>query len=191
MQKEIKKDEYVLVLDFLAHGHYGMQRAEPVALVLGEQYFSLLQVIVRDDINLKLGQRVYIGEGKRKEVKYIRGRIGIEDLTVAAKEELADVIEKIITTQPARFLDFFNESKAVTTRLHQLELLPGVGKKHLWAILSERKNKPFKSFDDLKKRVSLLPSPEKMIVKRILEELEDKDRYRLFVPRIEKISREF
>jgi putative nucleotide binding protein len=61
-----------------------------------------------------------------------------------------------------------------------------VGKRHLWAIIDERKSKPFESFDDIKKRVPLLPDPEKMIVKRVMEELEDRDKYRMFVPRMEK-----
>ena len=38
----------------------------------------------------------------------------------------------------------------------------------------------------MKKRVPLLPDPMKMIVRRILDELEDKDKYRIFVPRMEK-----
>ena len=85
-----------------------------------------------------------------------------------------------------RFADFFNRATHITTRLHQLELLPGVGKRHLWAIIEERKAKPFESFEDLKKRVPLLPDPKKMIIKRILDELEDKDKHRMFVPRIDK-----
>ena len=39
-----------------------------------------------------------------------------------------------------------------------------------------------RSYDDLKKRVPLLPDPEKMIVKRIMSELKGEDpRHRLFV----------
>ncbi len=59
----------------------------------------------------------------------------------------------------------------------------------MWAIIAAKKEKPFGSFEDLKKRVTMLPDPEKMIIKRILEELEDKDKYRLFVPRFEKTQR--
>ncbi len=188
-KKEIRKDEWAVVLDFLSHGHHGMERSQPVAQVLGESYFSLLEVIIRDDMHLKTGDRVYIGDGKRNEVKYIRGRAKIDDLTVVAQEELSETVEMIVKKTPKRFLDFFNKSGAITTRLHQLELLPGVGKRHLWAIIEERKNKPFKSFDDLKKRVPLLPDPEKMIVKRILDELKDRDKYRIFVPRMEKQRR--
>src|SRR4030042_195768 len=186
LAKTINKDEWALVLDFLARGHYGMQRAEPVAQVVGDRFFSLLEVITRDDLALKPGDRVYIGDGKRKDVKYIRKRINYGELTVAAKEELQEIVGKMVSQNPKMFLAFFNNSGPVTTRLHQLELLPGVGKRHLWAIITERKSKPFESFEDVKKRVPLLPNPEKLIVRRILGEMENKDKYRIFVPRWER-----
>ena len=187
--RPIKKDDWGVVIDFLPRGRSGMQRSEPVAQVIGERYFSLLEVITRENANLKTEDRVYIGDDKRTDVKYIRKRIGYSELTAAAKGELGDVIEKMIGKNQTTFLNFFNRSGPVTTRLHQLELLPGIGKKHLWAIISERKKKPFESFDDIKKRVPLLPNPEKLIVRRILYELEDKDKYRIFVPRWEKKGR--
>jgi putative nucleotide binding protein len=188
-KRPIRKDEWAIVLDFLSHGHSAMDRSQPVAHVLGEEYFSLLEVIIRDDVALKTGDRIYIGDGKRDNVKYIRGRIAIKDLTVSARGELEDIVEDIIRKKPERFLNFFNKSGNITNRLHQLELLPGVGKRHLWAIINERKVKPFESFEEIKKRVPLLPDPEKMVIKRVIEELEDKDKYRVFVPRMEK-SRE-
>ncbi len=186
--KPIKKDEWAVVLDFLARGHSGMQRSEPVAQVIGESYFSLLEVITRENAAFKSEDRVYIGEGKRADVKYIRKRIVYGELTASAKEELNEIVEKIVVKNPNTFLNFFNRSGPVTTRLHQLELLPGIGKRHLWGIIGERKKKPFESFEELKKRVPLLPNPEKLIVRRILCELEDKDKYRIFVPRWEKKS---
>lgn len=189
MKNDMKKDEWAIVLDYLPHGYYGMKVSQPVAQVLGEEYFSLLEVIVREGVHLKVGTRVYIGDGKREEVKFIKRRILYDDLTAAAKEEATDVIEQIVRKSPGKFLEFFNKAGPVTTRLHQLELLPGIGKKHLWAIIAARKEKDFKDFDDLKKRVSMLPDPEKMIIKRITEELNDKDKYRMFVPRFEKTHR--
>ena len=185
-RKPVKKDEWVIVLDFLSHGHSGMERSQPMAHVLGEEYFSLLEVIVREGVTLKIGDRIYIGDGKRDTVKYISGRIGISELTISARGELEDMIEDIIKKKPDRFLEFFNKSGNITTRLHRLELLPGIGKRHLWAIIDERKVGLFKSFEDIKKRVPLLPDPEKMLVKRIIEELDDKDKYRIFVPRMER-----
>ena len=188
IKKPIRKDEWSIVLDFLSHGHYGMERAQPVAQVLGESYFSLLELIIRENINLKSQEKIYIGDDKREKVKYIRGRIDIKDLTVAAKEELPAAVEYIVTKKPEPFLNFFNKGGPITTRLHQIELLPGVGRRHLWAIIEERKKKPFESFNDLKKRVPLLPDPEQMIIKRIMAELENKDKYRIFVPKVEKFK---
>ncbi|MBU0898673.1 MAG: DUF655 domain-containing protein [Nanoarchaeota archaeon] len=191
IKKEIKKDEWAIVLDFLSHGHHAMERAQPMAQVLGETYFSLLEVIVRDDLTLKIGERVYIGDGKRDAIKYIRGRLEFDKLTVASKEELQDIVSDLVKKKPERFLEFYNNAGQITTRFHQLELLPGIGKRHLWALIDERKVKPFESFVDLKKRVPLLPDPEKMVVKRIMDELLDKDKYRIFVPRFEKQDRAY
>jgi putative nucleotide binding protein len=189
VQKEIKKDEWAIVLDYLPHGYYGMRVSQPVAQVVGRDFFSLLEVIVRDGVYLKVGALVYIGDGKRDEVKFIKRRIDSKDLTTASKEELSDIVEKLVRENPKKFLDFFNRAGPITTRLHQLELLPGIGKKHLWEILSVRKEKEFESFEDLKKRVAMLPDPEKMIIKRVLEELDDHDKYRIFVPKFEKMQR--
>ena len=48
-------------------------------------------------------------------------------------------------------IEFFNKAAPLTTRMHQLELLPGLGKKHMWEIIEERKDKPFESsFPDFK-----------------------------------------
>ena len=48
--------------------------------------------------------------------------------------------------------------------MHQLELLPGLGKKHMWEIIELRRDKEFESFADLKARVKLMPDPENAIV---------------------------
>jgi len=184
-KEKLKKDEWAVVLDFLSHGRYSMERSQPVGQVMGDLYFSLLEVIVREGSSLKVGERVYIGDGKRDKVKYIRGRMEFVELTTAAKDEVQPAVEKVVNDNQQKFLEFFNKSGQLTTRMHQLELLPGIGKRHLWAIIEERKGKPFETFAELKSRVPLLPDPEKMIVKRIMDELNDKDRYRIFVPRME------
>ena len=88
IKKDIKKDDWAIVLDFLAKGHSGMERAQPVAYVVGEEYFSLLEIILRDGETLNIQEGIYIGDGKREKVKYIRGRVELNDITVAAKDEL-------------------------------------------------------------------------------------------------------
>ncbi len=184
-KKDLKKDEWALVLDFLPHGHQGMSRSQPVAQVIGEDYFSLLEVIVKEDSNFKVGERIYVGDGKRDVVKYIRKRLEINELSSAASGELEDTVVEIIENKKEKFLEFFNKSGPISTRLHRLELLPGIGKKHLWAIIEERKEKDFESFEDIKKRVPMMPDIEQVIVKRVMIELEDKDKYRIFVPKFE------
>jgi putative nucleotide binding protein len=175
------KDDFAIILDFFPHGKPGDRRAEPVAQAIGERLFTLLEIVIREGKEVKLGDKVYIGEGKWDVVKYIRGRIKYSELTNFAKGELENIIQTLVTSNETRFIEFFNKAMPLTTRSHTLELLPGIGKKHLWQILSQRKAEPFKSFQDLQERVEMLPDPKKMIIKRIINELEERDRYKLFV----------
>jgi putative nucleotide binding protein len=174
------KDEYAYVLDFLEYGHH-FGRKEPIAQMLGERYFNLLEVVVRDNVRLSVGSRVYIGEKTRAEVRFIKDRISFDSLTGNAKAELPFIVEKIVQENEQRFLEFFNKAGPINARLHTLELLPGIGKKHMWEIIEEREKKPFESFKDLKSRLKLLPNPEKILVKRILQEIEGKEKRYLFV----------
>ena len=81
-----------------------------------------------------------------------------------------------------KFAEFFNKSSAITIKRHQLELLPGMGKKHMLDILTERDKKPFEGIVDLEKRVHSLPHVPKMLAKRIMLELEGLDpKHYLFV----------
>ena len=177
----ILKDENVIVLDFLSRGH-STGRQEPIAQVIGVKYFSLLELVVKRDVSLKSGDTVYIGDAKRDHIDHIKRRIIIKDLTSFARSELPFIVEKLVKENEVRFVNFFNNARPVSTRLHQLELLPGVGKKHMWDIINERKKGEFKNFEDIKKRIKLMPDPMSTVIKRIMEELEsDSIRYRLFV----------
>ena len=51
----------------------------------------------------------------------------------------------------------------------------------MWEILDARKEKPFESFKDIKKRVKLMPDPEKAIIRRILKEISGEEKHRIFV----------
>lgn len=102
-------------------------------------------------------------------------------LTETARIQLHTFIEKQIANNESMFVEFFNKAEPVNTRLHQIELIPGFGKKHTEALLKERSKKPFESLEDLKKRVSNLPDIKKSVIKRIIEELSGKERYNLFI----------
>jgi putative nucleotide binding protein len=100
-------------------------------------------------------------------------------LTAAARTELPTVINEIVLNREKWFVQFFNTSRAVTPRMHALELVPGIGKKYMWQVINEREKKPFESFEDLQKRTEL-PNPIKLITKRVMEELSGDSKYRLF-----------
>ena len=90
------------------------------------------------------------------------------------------VIEQMVEKDETRFIAFFNKAQPLSMRMHQLELLPGLGKKHMWEILNARKEKPFENFEDIKERVKLLPNPKQLIIKRIIAEIEGKEKDRGF-----------
>ena len=177
-----KYEEYAYVLDYLPHGRPGTDRryrAGALVQVVGEEYFTLLEAIVKETVTVRSSDRVYVGKEARKKVTYIIGRIGYDELTSTAKMELLSVIEKMVLNRENWFVNFFNISQAITPRMHSLELLPGIGKKYMWQIINEREREIFKSFEDLQQRANI-PNPAKLIAKRIVEELSRESKYRLF-----------
>lgn len=182
---ERTKEENAIVLDFLPNGYAlderPMYMKTPIAQAMGKEHFVLLELVPKKGMHLQLYEEVYIGEGKRDKVHHIVGKIPVSRLTSTAKSELEFAIKDVVEKNEKRFVDFFNNARPLSTRMHQIELLPGVGKKHMWEIINAREEKPFESFEDIKKRVKLIPNPEKLIIKRILEELEGAEKHRLFI----------
>ena len=177
----MEKEEYAIILEYLPNGYPLERKTMPIAQAIGEINMTLLELVPRRGISLEIGERVYIGEGKRDKVYYILGRLHKEKLTEAAKVQLQEFIKKVVGEREQKFVDFFNKSEAINKRIHQIELLPGFGKKHTQEILKQRKEKPFESLEDIKKRIQNIPDPEKAIEKRILRELTEFERYNLFV----------
>ena len=174
------KEEHAIILEFLPNGYPLEGKMMPIAQAIGENNLTLLELVPRRGISLEVGEKVYIGEGKRDKIYYILGRLQREKITESAKEQLVEFIKKIVKEKEQKFVNFFNESEAINKRIHQIELLPGLGKKYVKEILDKRKEKPFESFEDMKKRISNLPYPEKAIEKRIFQELTEFERYNLF-----------
>jgi putative nucleotide binding protein len=183
---EKRYEEYAYILDFLPHGRPGVHvsgragyRAGALVQLVGEEFFTLLEALVKEGVMLKPQDRVFVGKEARDEITYIIGRVGFDELTAAARTELPAVIGRIVLNREKWFVGFFNTARAVTPRMHALELIPGIGKKYMWQIINEREKKPFESFEDLQKRTEL-PNPIKLITKRVMEELETDGKYRLF-----------
>jgi putative nucleotide binding protein len=181
-------EDYARILDYLPQGHPDQSKfhREALAYALGEDEFKLFELTPKEDANLGLGQRVYIGKDltKRDKILHVKRRVGHEELTTASQNEMPLVIAEVVKEKEEKFVGFFNNAQAITTRFHMLELLPGLGKKTMWAILEERKKGPFKSFQDLETRVGAVHHPEKLVAKRIEMEVSDPtQKYRLFVAR--------
>lgn len=175
-------EEYGYIIDFLPLGKPDDVRREPVAFLAGERFFTLLEAVIKRNERVDIGERVYLGpeQAQRLKVERIKGRIGYEDITSSAKSEIPNVLTRIVMAREKDFIDFMNRCGPITIRQHQLELLPGVGKKHLTDILAERDKAKFASFGDMVKRIPHLPDPARIIVDRILLELKGGERYYLF-----------
>ncbi len=178
-------EEYVYVLDFLPTGRpdRGRFREGAVAYGVGEDNFTLLELLIKRDANLLVGDRIYVGKNleQREKVSRIKGRAPYDEMPTAAKKELPFTLELLVKNHDKRFVQFFNDAGPVTTRFHILELLPGLGKKTMWELIGERKKGPFKSLEDIAKRTSV-HHPEKLIARRIEQELlESGIKYRIFV----------
>ena len=161
------REDNAIVLDFLPYGYPLEGKRMPLAQAIGVNGLTLLQLVPRRGEKFEIGEKVYIGDGKRDKVQYILGRCPREKLTETAKGQLRDFVTEMVKADEERFVKFFNEAQAINTRLHQFELLSGLGKKHTAAILGAREEKSFESFDDIRERVANMPAPEKVIGKRI------------------------
>jgi len=174
-------EDYGVLLDYLPQGYpteKGFKRT-PIVQLLGETHFSLLEAIPRGALTSH--ERVFIGKGNRKKINHIKRRLAYDDLTSSAKVELPYVVEEVVERFEERFVEFYNTSRPITIRYHQLELLSGVGKKLMNEILNQRRKEKFSGFDDIKKRIPSIPDPKKMIAKRIALEIKGEDKYRIFV----------
>jgi len=179
---EKRYEEHAYVLDYLPHGRPQARptyRAGALVQLVGEEFFTLLEATLREGLVMKPADRVYVGKDSRHEITYIIGRISYDELTSAAKTELPSVLERIVLNREPWFINFFNTAQAITPRMHALELIPGIGKKYMWQIINERERTLFQNFPDLQQRANI-PSPPKLVTKRILEELSGESKYRLF-----------
>jgi putative nucleotide binding protein len=181
---------YAVVLDHLPHGRPGDERPQykksPLAYALGESEFRLLELTLEDEADVSIGDRIVVEpQPERTAVERVR-EVAYDDLSNAAHSELEYVVEEVVDRHERRFVDFYNDAQPITLRLHQLNLLPGIGKKLRNDVLDERKRAPFESFADLEERIAGLHDPEGVLVDRIIEELRDEDlKYRTFVGREE------
>ena len=177
-KKETPREEYAVVLDVYSPSQF---KDEINVQAIGTTLFTLLELAPKPGVSIKMGDKVYIGDGKRDEIQFIKRAIWPDKLTSDANAELEYVIYDIVKEKEEQFVSFFNNIGAITIRKHALELIPGVGKKYLKQILEQRDDKFFENFEDIEKRCSFLGDPIKAITTRIIKEMNDQEDFKLFV----------
>ncbi len=155
-------------------------RGETVVQAVGEDFFTLLELVPKRGARLHPQERVAIRRNAKSKIERVKRRIDYEDLAPESVAELPLVIEIIVTKHEYKFVQFFNEAQPITTRMHSLQLLPGVGQTLMWALLEERKKEPFKSFADIASRTKL-QNPKKVVTARIIDELREDVKRWIFV----------
>ena len=181
--KYFKKNETkILVLDYLPEGKgFGQSKQrEPIIQGIGVKWFSLLEMVVdRKGTYTKLTELDLPQTSETSSVKQVKRRITVNDLTNTGYENLEEAVHLIINKNEKRFVSFFNKAQPITNKLHSIQLIPGIGKTLMWEIIKARKDIPFVSFADIEKRVKI-SDIRKMIFNRIMQELEEDEKHRLF-----------
>jgi putative nucleotide binding protein len=179
-----KYEEYAYVLDHVERGKSFTVRGREGIIVtaMGEDRLTLLEILGVEDSTFDVGERIYIGKEGRTKVQSVLGKMDYKKISQTAQSELPGVIEKIVTQNEKRFIDYLNNAQPLTPRIHALELIPGIGKTYMKVMLEEREKSKFESFEDLQNRVGL-KEPIKQITKRIMEEITGEARMNLFVKR--------
>jgi putative nucleotide binding protein len=180
-RKETVKEDYAIILDVM--DNKSSFKDTTIAQALGYNTYTLFELVPKLGVDLKPGQKVYIGDGKRDEIQYIKRVLYPDKLSGTASSELIYVLMDIIDEKEEVFVNFFNTGGPISLRRHSLEIVPGVGKKHLKTLLDMREDNPFKSFKDIKERCSFLPDPQKAIAERIISEIEGNTDHKFFLRR--------
>ncbi len=173
------KDEYAIVIEYLPYGFIDSNDRRPIAILLTDS-LTILSAAVKKEAKIEPGKRVYIGDGKRDDIHHIISKINFNKLSENGKQLLRNELEKRINEKQDYFVGIINRLGPINVRLHSIELIPNIGKKFTQKLLDERKKQPFSSYDDINSRVGLPTDIRKDIEERIIQELSEVDKYRLF-----------
>lgn len=179
-QNKSDREENGLVLDHLSHGYHDDNDTTPIVQVVGKSGYKLLELIPKEDQSFELMEELYIGRGERPKIKHVKRKLQHDDLTSTAKGELEHAVRSIVEEREDEYVNFFNNAQPISTRSHVLQMLPGVGKKHLQSILKERQVETFTSYDDVADRVKALKDPAGILTKRIINEIKGDEKRNLF-----------
>ena len=138
-----KYEEYAYVLDFNPRGKSSTVRGREGIIItaIGEDRLTLLEVLGVPNSTFEVGERIYIGKEGRTKVLSVLGKMDYEHVSSSAQSELSTVVEKIVTENESKFVEYLNNARPLTPRIHALELIPGIGKTYMKTMLEEREKK--------------------------------------------------
>ena len=171
----------VFVLDFYPQGKSLSRKYaddfNPLAVVITADHFQFFDVILKRGENIVVGDTITISSSRINVYKI--KKIGFNQLSDSAVNLLPDIVQEIVKISETRFIRFLNHARPLTSQMHQLQLIPGIGNKRLWQILEARKKSPFQTFDDFKDRTGI-SDPILAFTNRIINEINEEEKYFLF-----------
>ncbi len=153
------------------------QAFNPIAVIVTFNKFQFFDAILTKGRKIQVGQLIDISQrgADRITLKEIR----YNDLSDSAVKILPEMIKEIVNRLESRFINFLNVAQPLTTQMHQLQLLHGIGNKRLWQILEASKKTTFTDFKDFTNRTGI-SYPMSLFTNRILQEIKGTEKYFLF-----------
>ena len=177
-----KYEEFAYVLDYRPNSRSSLIKGRDGTIIqaIGLDRLTLLELLGNDDEKFSISEKLSIGKDGRSKILSVLGKLSYDTLTTESRTSIPDILELIVADNESHYVNYFNNSHAVTPRLHSLEMIPGIGKTFLSQILKERENRPFTSFSDISDRINL-KEPAQLIAKRLIEEISGDAKLNLFV----------
>jgi putative nucleotide binding protein len=183
-KKQNKRFGYIgesYVIDFYPQGKSLSRKRfndyNPLVVVITTNFFQFYDVILSVESKFTAGDKLKINP-RNKSILHL-DKLNYSQLSNSALNQLPSIVQEIVSAFEDSYVSFINQAHPLTTQMHQLLLLPGVGQKRMWAILEARKKASFSSFNDFSERTGI-SDPNTLFSGRILLELENSPKYRLF-----------
>ena len=116
-------EEYAYVLDFIQRGKSTTVRGREGIIIqaIGEERLTLLELLGVQNMSFESENDFILEEKAGDKIAMCLGRLEYSNISQSAKNELTNIVEKIVVTNERRFVDFINAVQPVTPRIHVLE----------------------------------------------------------------------
>jgi len=175
-------EEFAFILDYRPNSRSSLIKGRDGTIIqgIGLNHLTLLEILGSPDESFTIGEKIGIGKDGRSKVVSVLGKLLYSNLNHDSINALPEILETLVNTNEIFYVDYFNNSQALTPRLHSLEVIPGIGKTLLSQILKEREINQFSSFSDLQDRIHIR-DPSKLIARRLFDELSGDTKLNVFI----------